>query len=209
MKEDNKKEKGEVTRRDFLTGAGAAVVGAAVGAGIAYPLASGGTETVTTTDVVENTKTVQVPTTVVSTVPGGTVTETTTQTATTTKTVEVQVPGEAAVSAINLTVNGRQYSLNVEPQCTLQEMLRDKLGFTSVKNMCTGYGACGSCSVIVDGRPVLSCMTLACECDGLPPGGHRHIRLRDVGVLRRHGPPLRAPEPLGEDGQRYRGLDPG
>ena len=78
MKEDNKKEKGEVTRRDFLTGAGAAVVGAAVGAGIAYPLASdgGGTETITTTKVVESTKTVEVPTTVVSTVPGGTVTET-------------------------------------------------------------------------------------------------------------------------------------
>jgi aerobic-type carbon monoxide dehydrogenase small subunit (CoxS/CutS family) len=168
MTEDRKKEKGEVTRRDFLTGAGAAVVGAAVGAGIAYPLASdgGGSETVTTTKVVENTKTVEVPTTIVSTAPGGTVTETTTQTATTTKTVEVQAPGESSANMISLTVNGEEYQVQVEPQETLHEVVRNKIGFTSLKEMCTGYGACGSCSVIMDGRPVLSCMVLAIECSG-------------------------------------------
>jgi aerobic-type carbon monoxide dehydrogenase small subunit (CoxS/CutS family) len=168
VKEDNKKEKGEVTRRDFLTGAGAAVVGAAVGAGIAYPLASGGTETVTTTDVVENTKTVQVPTTVVSTVPGGTVTETTTAAATTvTQTTTVTVPGESSTNAVSFTVNGEQYTLTVKPFDTLRTVLRDQLGLTSIKDMCYGYGACGSCTVIMDGRPILSCMTLACECEGV------------------------------------------
>jgi aerobic-type carbon monoxide dehydrogenase small subunit (CoxS/CutS family) len=38
--------------------------------------------------------------------------------------------------------------------------------FTEIKTMCTGLGQCGSCSVIIDGRPVLSCMTLAATCDG-------------------------------------------
>jgi aerobic-type carbon monoxide dehydrogenase small subunit (CoxS/CutS family) len=169
VKEDNKKEKGEVTRRDFLTGAGAAVVGAAVGAGIAYPLASGGTETVTTTDVVENTKTVEVPTTVVSTVPGGTVTETKTAAVTTvtqTTTTTVNVPGEAAANTVSFTVNGQMHTLMVKPFDTLRVVLREQLGLISVKDMCYGVGACGSCTVIMDGRPILSCMTLACECDG-------------------------------------------
>ena len=46
------------------------------------------------------------------------------------------------------------------------EVLREKLGITSPKDMCNGYGACGSCTVIMNGRPILSCMTLAIECDG-------------------------------------------
>jgi aerobic-type carbon monoxide dehydrogenase small subunit (CoxS/CutS family) len=172
MKEDikNKKEKGEVTRRDFLTGAGAAVVGAAVGAGIAYPLASGGggTETVATTDVVTNTKTVEVPTTITNTVPGGdtTLTQTATQTSTVTKTVEIPVPGEAAINTVSLTVNGELHTLMVKPEETLRDLLRLRLGLTSVKDMCLEFGACGSCTVIMDGRPILSCMMLACECEG-------------------------------------------
>jgi aerobic-type carbon monoxide dehydrogenase small subunit (CoxS/CutS family) len=168
MKEDKEKEKGEVTRRDFLIGGGAAVVGAAVGAGIAYPLASGKTETevVTTTKTVASTTTVEVPTTVTSTVTGGTVTDTTTQTATVTKTVEVPVPGEVAENVISLTVNGEAYILQVRPEETLRDMLRDQFGLISPKDMCFGQGACGSCSVIMDGRPILSCMALAAHCDG-------------------------------------------
>lgn len=67
---------------------------------------------------------------------------------------------------IKLTVNGRSYEFFVKPNMTLRDLLREKLGLTSVKDMCHGEGACGSCSVIVDGRPVLSCLTLAVDCDG-------------------------------------------
>jgi aerobic-type carbon monoxide dehydrogenase small subunit (CoxS/CutS family) len=67
---------------------------------------------------------------------------------------------------IELTVNGDKYRFAVDPHWTLRQMLRDEIGFTSVKDWCGGYGACGSCTVIVDGRPVLSCLTLACECNG-------------------------------------------
>jgi aerobic-type carbon monoxide dehydrogenase small subunit (CoxS/CutS family) len=67
---------------------------------------------------------------------------------------------------VNMTVNGRRYSLLVEPNWILRDVLRQKLGLTSVKDFCNGYGACGSCSVIMDGRPALSCMTLAADCEG-------------------------------------------
>jgi aerobic-type carbon monoxide dehydrogenase small subunit (CoxS/CutS family) len=68
--------------------------------------------------------------------------------------------------AIKLTVNGWAHEVHVEPNWTLWDVLRDKLGFTSPKDMCNGYGACGSCTVIMNGRAILSCMTLAIECDG-------------------------------------------
>ena len=78
--------------------------------------------------------------------------------------------GKTAVSSdavtIELTVNGDKYVKTVEPHWTLRQLLREELGLTSPKDWCGGYGACGSCTVIVNGRPVLSCMTLACECGG-------------------------------------------
>jgi aerobic-type carbon monoxide dehydrogenase small subunit (CoxS/CutS family) len=67
---------------------------------------------------------------------------------------------------IKLTVNRRPYQLQVEPNWPLRDVLREKLGLTSIKDFCNGYGACGSCTVIMDGRPVLSCTILAIECDG-------------------------------------------
>ena len=67
---------------------------------------------------------------------------------------------------IELTVNGGKYRYMVEPNWSLRQLLRDEIGFTSPKDWCGGQGACGSCTVIMNGRPILSCMTLACECDG-------------------------------------------
>jgi trimethylamine-N-oxide reductase (cytochrome c) len=101
VKEDKKKEKGEVSRRDFLVGAGAVVVGGAIGAGITYPLVSGKADG----EVVTTTKTVSVPTTVTTTVGDGataTVTDTVTTTvggdgATVTKTVTTTVGDGGAV----------------------------------------------------------------------------------------------------------------
>ena len=76
-------------------------------------------------------------------------------------------PASDSARSIKLTVNGWKYEIKVEPEAVLRDVLREQLGFLSVKDMCNGYGACGSCTVIVNGRPVLSCMTLACECDGV------------------------------------------
>jgi aerobic-type carbon monoxide dehydrogenase small subunit (CoxS/CutS family) len=66
---------------------------------------------------------------------------------------------------IALTVNGRAHELKVQPEWTLYEVIHDQLGLTGVKMFCD-RGACGACTVIMDGRPILSCMTLAIECDG-------------------------------------------
>jgi aerobic-type carbon monoxide dehydrogenase small subunit (CoxS/CutS family) len=67
---------------------------------------------------------------------------------------------------IELTVNGGKYRYAVEPHWSLRQVIRDQIGYTSPKDWCGGQGACGSCTVIMNGRPILSCMTLACECDG-------------------------------------------
>jgi aerobic-type carbon monoxide dehydrogenase small subunit (CoxS/CutS family) len=73
----------------------------------------------------------------------------------------------AAAQTIKFTVNRHKYELRVEPEWVLRDVLRDHLGFLSIKDMCNGYGACGSCTVIMNGRPVLSCMTFAADCDGM------------------------------------------
>ena len=78
------------------------------------------------------------------------------------KPVEVSAGG----STIELTVNGGKYKFAVEPHWSLRQLLRDQIGITSPKDWCGGFGACGSCTVIMDGRPILSCLTLACECNG-------------------------------------------
>lgn len=67
---------------------------------------------------------------------------------------------------IKLNVNGAEYEVQVDAEESLRACLREKLGYLSIKDMCVGYGACGSCTVIMDGRPILSCMTLAIECGG-------------------------------------------
>jgi len=69
----------------------------------------------------------------------------------------------AAEATITLLVNGESHSIAVEAQWTLQYVLQDKLGLTGTKEFCA-EGACGACTVIMDGRPVLSCMMLAIEC---------------------------------------------
>jgi carbon-monoxide dehydrogenase small subunit len=66
---------------------------------------------------------------------------------------------------IRLNVNNKSLELNVRPNWTLAFVLREKLGFTGVKIACDN-GACGSCTVLVEGQTVLACMKLAIECDG-------------------------------------------
>jgi aerobic-type carbon monoxide dehydrogenase small subunit (CoxS/CutS family) len=74
-------------------------------------------------------------------------------------------PEAPSKTTVKLTVNGKESNVQVEPNATLRDVLRRKLGLTSVKDMCGGHGACGSCTVIMNGRPVLSCTLLAAECN--------------------------------------------
>jgi xanthine dehydrogenase YagT iron-sulfur-binding subunit len=76
---------------------------------------------------------------------------------------EQMITGNAT---IKLTVNGKFHEIPVQANLTLRDVLRQKLGLTSLKDFCNGYGACGSCTVILNRRPVLSCMVLAIECEG-------------------------------------------
>jgi aerobic-type carbon monoxide dehydrogenase small subunit (CoxS/CutS family) len=72
----------------------------------------------------------------------------------------------ADMTIVELTVNGGKYRYTVEPHWSLRQLIRDEIGLTSPKDWCGGQGACGSCTVIMNGKPILSCMTLACECNG-------------------------------------------
>jgi len=66
---------------------------------------------------------------------------------------------------INLTINGRQRELEVAPNQTLLQLLRDTLGIHDAKEGC-GEGVCGACTVLLDGRPVSSCLVLAPTAHG-------------------------------------------
>jgi len=66
---------------------------------------------------------------------------------------------------ISLHVNGDTYTVAVDPWRTLNEVLREDLGLTGTKLGC-GSGDCGACTVMIDGRTVSSCLTLAMEAAG-------------------------------------------
>jgi len=66
---------------------------------------------------------------------------------------------------IQLTINGRARSLDVEVNHTLLDVLRDDIGLTGTKECCV-VGECGACTVLVDGLPMNSCLMLAVEVDG-------------------------------------------
>ena len=65
---------------------------------------------------------------------------------------------------IVLNVNGEKYEVGVRPTDTLADVLREKLGLTGTKVICD-EGACGSCTVLIDRKPMLSCLMLAIECE--------------------------------------------
>jgi aerobic-type carbon monoxide dehydrogenase small subunit (CoxS/CutS family) len=64
---------------------------------------------------------------------------------------------------IELEINGRGYALTVEPRRTLLDALREDLHLTGAKPGCN-MGQCGACTVLLDGEPVYSCLSLAVEC---------------------------------------------
>src|SRR4030042_3905471 len=64
-----------------------------------------------------------------------------------------------------LRVNGNEYEVIVEPHMLLIDVLRDRLGLTGTKYAC-GAGDCGACTVLIDGKPSFSCLTLAVTAKG-------------------------------------------
>jgi xanthine dehydrogenase YagT iron-sulfur-binding subunit len=66
---------------------------------------------------------------------------------------------------IALRINGKAYTVTVEPRVTLLDALRDHIGLTGTKNVCD-RGTCGACTVIMDGKPVYACSTLAIDALG-------------------------------------------
>jgi aerobic-type carbon monoxide dehydrogenase small subunit (CoxS/CutS family) len=181
MTEEKKKESGVISRREFLKDAGLVVGSAAIGSTVLLAACGGEKETVSNT--------------VTTTAPGSTSTKTVTTTAgevtkTETKTVskfvcpydgqeldtlaelqehiEAEHGGESqtTLNVIRFSANRSEHEVQVEPNWTLRDVLRQKIGLTSIKDFCNGYGACGSCCVLMNGRSVLSCMVLAIECNG-------------------------------------------
>jgi aerobic carbon-monoxide dehydrogenase small subunit len=68
-------------------------------------------------------------------------------------------------TAITLVINGRKYPISVEPRRTLVDAIRDDCGQTGTHIGCE-HGVCGSCTVIVDGEPVRSCLMFAVQAEG-------------------------------------------
>ena len=66
---------------------------------------------------------------------------------------------------LNITVNGKDYELQIKPSATLLDVIREDLGLTGTKEGC-GVGECGACTVIVDGITVNACLILATEAQG-------------------------------------------
>lgn len=66
---------------------------------------------------------------------------------------------------IELNINDRIYEVPVNPRDLLADVIRNKVGLTGTKKGC-GQGDCGAWTVLIDGNPVLSCLTLAIACQG-------------------------------------------
>ena len=98
---------------------------------------------------------------------------------------------------LSLNVNGRAHEVAAPGSALLLEVLRDELGLSGTKQGCDG-GECGACTVLIDGRPILSCLTLAASIEGskvetveslacYTAGGELHPALRiKPGDITRH-----------------------
>ena len=186
MTEKEKSGSGGKTRREFLKDAGLLVGGTAIGSTVLLAACGGDGETVTQT--VTNTVTQGGGATV--TLPGSTVTQTVGAGATVTTTVpetkfvdpidgmefdtlaDLKAHFDSAhgdtgaiPGVITMNVNGDSYLMQVEPEWTLAFVLREKCLLIGTKIGCN-RGECGTCTIIMNGKTVYSCMVLAIEADG-------------------------------------------
>ena len=193
MTEKKKNGSGGKTRREFLKDAGLLVGGTAIGSTILLA-ACGGGETETVTNTVTNTATVTSTaageTVTSTTTVGAGQTATETETVTTTQTESKFIcpidgtefdtlsllqthfeathpdePAEAVQGLVRLTINGTPHYVKAADNWTLAYVLREKLHYMGTKRGCDD-GNCGWCAVIIDGRPILSCLALAVQVDG-------------------------------------------
>ena len=72
---------------------------------------------------------------------------------------------DSAKVQLRLGVNGEGVDVSFAPHKTLLEVLREDLGLTGTKHGCE-LGECGTCAVLLDGKPVLSCLVLGFQCEG-------------------------------------------
>jgi carbon-monoxide dehydrogenase small subunit len=71
----------------------------------------------------------------------------------------------ASKRGVNLTVNGKPHAVSIEPRRTLADVLRDDCGLTGTHLGCE-HGVCGACTVLVDGKPVRSCLMFGVQAEG-------------------------------------------
>ena len=102
-----------------------------------------------------------------------------------TREAKAQSPASCGIAhtvSVRLTVNGTSHVLSLDPRSSLLDVLRERLGLTGAKKGCD-HGQCGACTVHLDGRGVLSCLTPAVQADGRqvttieglsPPAGDLH-----------------------------------
>ena len=83
-------------------------------------------------------------------------------------TAEAAAPESTAAATrarANIKVNGRMHAADLESRVTLLDYLHDRLGLTGTRKGCN-EGACGTCTVLIDGKRMNACLTLAAQCDG-------------------------------------------
>ncbi|WP_205195117.1 (2Fe-2S)-binding protein [Burkholderia sp. Ax-1719] len=82
-----------------------------------------------------------------------------------TPTADTPTPPPVPAQPVRLNINGREYALHIEPRVTLLDALRDYAGLTGTKKGCD-RGQCGACTVLVEGRRINACLTLAVMHEG-------------------------------------------
>ena len=85
------------------------------------------------------------------------------------------------VESVTLNLNGKDRAFQIEPRVTLLDALREQAGLVGTKKGCD-HGQCGACTVLIDGRRVLSCLSLAITHQG------QKIRTIETGARRRTAP---------------------
>ena len=156
-------KKTTVSRREFLKDAGLVVGGATIGSAAILSACNGKTETKTVTNTVTNTVT---KTDTKSEYVCPVDSQKFSSLADLQSHYTAEHAGKQIENLITLNVNGKDYTMVVEPWWPLAYVLRDVLGFYSVKLGCD-LGNCGTCTIHADGIPMFACLMLAIDCEGM------------------------------------------